>query len=540
LGVGAGVKLLQSGLIEVPMVVGWLSPVILVPAAAFTALTPEQLRMVLAHELTHIRRHDHLVNMVQGVVEVILFFHPVTWWLSRQIRIEREHCCDSASIVSVGTPKSLVEALLKLESLRAPNPSTTIAATGGTFMQRIQRILTTSNNHPPTRSGWKALTACTAAALIGVAGLTTLTITGPALAQEMQRPAAAEEDASFTMSDVIIKVTMALESGDITPAQAAEYIIAAENALQAEIAFKAYEDQVMAAVRAGDLTREQAGADIKAYKADAWREASEALGMRLKTAVESGKMTREEAGEVYGVMMDKAGSGKTKQMTRKDYAEAEAKMKKMVAAGEITQEQMTIRLNEMREAIARQAPKLTRKDYAEAEAKMKKMVEAGEITQEQMEARLNRMQQMMAQQSPKMTRKDYVEAEAKMKKMVAAGEITQEQMTGRLNRMQKMMAQQAPGHGAARINQVDWDAVKARVEGAVASGAMTREQADEVYAGLKKRMAAVKGKASAESRTAISDECRELRIRLGEAVRSGEMTREQASEQWLAECGDER
>ena len=72
------------------MVIGWLRPVILIPSAAFMNLTTAELRLVLAHELSHIRRHDHLINLAQALVEVTLFFHPVTWWLSRQIRTERE------------------------------------------------------------------------------------------------------------------------------------------------------------------------------------------------------------------------------------------------------------------------------------------------------------------------------------------------------------------------------------------------------------------------------------------------------------------
>ena len=94
LGINRSIRFLQSGLAKSPMVVGWITPAILVPVSTFTALTPEQLRVILAHELAHIRRHDHLVNLAQCVIESILFFHPFTWWISKQIRQEREHCCD--------------------------------------------------------------------------------------------------------------------------------------------------------------------------------------------------------------------------------------------------------------------------------------------------------------------------------------------------------------------------------------------------------------------------------------------------------------
>ena len=80
------------------MVVGWLRPVILLPASALTGLAPSQLEAVIAHELAHIRRHDYLVNLFQTTVETLLFYHPASWWISRQIRAEREHCCDDVAV----------------------------------------------------------------------------------------------------------------------------------------------------------------------------------------------------------------------------------------------------------------------------------------------------------------------------------------------------------------------------------------------------------------------------------------------------------
>ncbi|MAJ46884.1 MAG: hypothetical protein CBC35_06200, partial [Planctomycetes bacterium TMED75] len=112
------IRLLQSGLVQTPMVVGWLSPVVLVPAEVFTSLDREQLKLVLLHELSHLRRMDHLINLVQGIVECLLFFHPVTWWLSSQIRIEREHCCDALTLENHDQPRVFAEALFTLERLR--------------------------------------------------------------------------------------------------------------------------------------------------------------------------------------------------------------------------------------------------------------------------------------------------------------------------------------------------------------------------------------------------------------------------------------
>ncbi|MDE0958975.1 MAG: M56 family metallopeptidase, partial [Planctomycetota bacterium] len=140
-GVDRSVRLLSSSLANVPMVVGWLQPVVLIPVAAFSALTPEQLRVVLAHELSHIRRHDHIVNFFQCVIETLLFFHPVIWWLSKQIRSEREFCCDEASVGAVNDPRILAEALLSLESSRVDTSHSFLSSQGGPLMQRIYKIL---------------------------------------------------------------------------------------------------------------------------------------------------------------------------------------------------------------------------------------------------------------------------------------------------------------------------------------------------------------------------------------------------------------
>ena len=91
LRVSRAVRVLESTLVEVPTVVGWLRPVILLPASVLSGLPSEQIEALLAHELAHIRRHDYLVNALQTVVETLLFYHPAVWWVSHRIRVEREH-----------------------------------------------------------------------------------------------------------------------------------------------------------------------------------------------------------------------------------------------------------------------------------------------------------------------------------------------------------------------------------------------------------------------------------------------------------------
>ena len=114
------VRIVQSLVVQTPMVIGWLRPVILLPVAAVTGLAPDQLEAILAHELAHIRRLDYLVNLLQAAVEVILFYHPAVWWVGRRMRAERERCCDDVAVRLVGNPIRYVEALAAVEGVRQP------------------------------------------------------------------------------------------------------------------------------------------------------------------------------------------------------------------------------------------------------------------------------------------------------------------------------------------------------------------------------------------------------------------------------------
>jgi beta-lactamase regulating signal transducer with metallopeptidase domain/peptidoglycan/xylan/chitin deacetylase (PgdA/CDA1 family) len=146
LRVSRTVRLCESALVEVPTVIGWLRPVILVPASALTGLSAPQLEALLAHELAHIRRHDYLVNLLQSVAETILFYHPAVWWLSARVRIEREHACDDLAVRATGDVLVYARALTTLETLRgqshdANSRTLAVAANGGSLMQRIQRLI---------------------------------------------------------------------------------------------------------------------------------------------------------------------------------------------------------------------------------------------------------------------------------------------------------------------------------------------------------------------------------------------------------------
>ena len=131
LGVRRAVGVLQSARVHVPIVVGWLKPVILVPMGAFAGLTPAQLELILMHELAHIRRNDYLVNLMQVVVETLLFYHPVVRWVSRVLREERENCCDDLVVTSSGDALAYARALTELAGAQSLALQTSVGSDGG-------------------------------------------------------------------------------------------------------------------------------------------------------------------------------------------------------------------------------------------------------------------------------------------------------------------------------------------------------------------------------------------------------------------------
>jgi len=142
LRVSRPVRLLASALVEVPAVIGWWRPVILIPVSVLAGggLTPLQLDALLAHELAHVRRHDYLVNLLQTVVETLLFYHPAVWWVSTRVREEREHCCDDLAVAACGDARVYATALLRMEQLRAA-PALALGAGGGSLLGRVRRLL---------------------------------------------------------------------------------------------------------------------------------------------------------------------------------------------------------------------------------------------------------------------------------------------------------------------------------------------------------------------------------------------------------------
>ncbi len=138
----ARASVLVSRHIDTPTLIGWVRPVILLPAAVALGFPRHQVELILAHELGHLRRYDHLVNLGQAVVETLLFYHPVVHWISREVRHEREVCCDQLVLrLTRGEPREYARTLAALEDLRQLPPQLAVAASGGFLLDRVRRIV---------------------------------------------------------------------------------------------------------------------------------------------------------------------------------------------------------------------------------------------------------------------------------------------------------------------------------------------------------------------------------------------------------------
>jgi beta-lactamase regulating signal transducer with metallopeptidase domain len=197
LGLTRRVHVVDSAHVDTPTVIGWMKPVILLPIAAFAGLSPSQVEAILAHELAHIRRHDFLVNLLQTFAETVLFYHPAVWWLSGRIRSEREHCCDLVALSVCGDAISYAEALVELESWRTVRAPLALAATGGTLVARVRRLLGAPAEDPPRR--FSSMVIAGVMTLLVVAGASAYLVAAQPVAVAKPTPGSAADPAPWSM-----------------------------------------------------------------------------------------------------------------------------------------------------------------------------------------------------------------------------------------------------------------------------------------------------------------------------------------------------
>jgi len=158
-GLDKAISLVESALVRTPQVVGYLKPMILFPLGMINRLPAAEVEAILAHELAHILRHDHLLNVLQGFVETLFYYHPGVWWISAQVRTERESAADELAIQLTGDSLTYAKALVTVQEMGFMPMSPALAFAGqqkSQFMLRLQRILHIKS--PTTNTMEKMLT----------------------------------------------------------------------------------------------------------------------------------------------------------------------------------------------------------------------------------------------------------------------------------------------------------------------------------------------------------------------------------------------
>lgn len=167
------VQLWVSSKIDTPMIIGWVKPVILLPATAFTQLNTNQLEAILIHELAHIRRNDYFWNIMISLAEQVLFFNPFVRWIIQDIRAERELSCDDWVLQFPYRPEQYAHALLQLEHQRIGKQQVMQLAARGShrklLLTRVQRMLNMPQAKSPNPGRFAAMMIL--ALLLGLAGL---------------------------------------------------------------------------------------------------------------------------------------------------------------------------------------------------------------------------------------------------------------------------------------------------------------------------------------------------------------------------------
>jgi len=146
MGLNKAVGIVQSGLTQVPLVIGHFKPVILIPLGMITAIRPKEIEMMILHELAHIKRMDFLVNMLQHVLELLFFFNPAVLWTSAMIRKERENCCDEMVLQNADEKYSYIQALLSFKEYQLNVPAYAMAfAKESNLITRVKRMVYRKN-----------------------------------------------------------------------------------------------------------------------------------------------------------------------------------------------------------------------------------------------------------------------------------------------------------------------------------------------------------------------------------------------------------
>ncbi|MBL7188128.1 MAG: hypothetical protein ISS70_17535 [Phycisphaerae bacterium] len=478
---------------------------VVIPATLLDQMDAQQSQWILAHELAHVRRRDYLVRWLEWLACVCFWWNPVVWWAQRNLRAMEEICCDELVISCLNPkPKTYANSLLSaVEFLARPAlrpPAMASEVNSGGFLERRFKMIVSENSK---RSNTRWLQIC-----VLLCAMVVLPV-GIALAQDYEA--------------VERRLGEAVGNGELSLAQAGVMMDALRKAggarkqpakSKSDTDLESASKKLKAMVKAGELTQEQATAKMSAIKkagAEKNQDSDPAKVYLMKvkeelgSAVEAGRISKEDAARRYEAAVkrigDRMAAGRRQRGgdKQREYEGFERRIKAAVEAGKMTREEAREKLAgfrrrmEMIEQAERGEKRISREDYARAEADLKKLVAEDKISEEDAKARLNGLRKIIAEQGERgkrrITVEEYKRAEAKMRKMIDEGKAKPEDVERRLIEMRKMIGDQSKPDGKHDDREPpDWEGIKRRIEGAVKSGDMTREEADAKYKAIRERL----------------------------------------------------
>jgi len=155
LGLRLPPRVCVSDKIREAIVVGLWRPLVLLPVSWLMEMPPEMLEAVIAHELAHVRRLDLWVNLLQRLMETLLFYHPAVWWLSRRVSLEREMCADELAVGATSKRFLYATVLEQLGLMRLGQTAPQLGAAMGdkkmVLLNRVGNILGLSPSNKRAR-----------------------------------------------------------------------------------------------------------------------------------------------------------------------------------------------------------------------------------------------------------------------------------------------------------------------------------------------------------------------------------------------------
>jgi len=259
--------LLESRLVKVPSVTGFLKPIILIPAGLLANLPQDQIEAILLHELAHIRRKDYAINLLQSFAEILFFFNPGLLWVSSILRDERENCCDDIAISAIENKSGFVHALVSFEeySLKNNELAMGFGKSKNHLLNRAKRII--YNNNKTLNSIEKTLLSVS---LVAIAVIVVACSNRTIMESQFENNTISEANANLISENQIFEADQAAAKADLFVQQAD---------VQAAAVCKPEEADAIAAK--ADLEASKADAiakqaDIQAMKADSEHKKNEA------------------------------------------------------------------------------------------------------------------------------------------------------------------------------------------------------------------------------------------------------------------------